>query len=522
MGNISVKKLLVFSYVSALLGLFIVYLAALNGFSQTRESILRVQHKSKQVESVTQIEKTILESLVFSDDYIALGDNSAKQKFQTLISSALLELQKLQNSTQDSSIKSKSQELLQSIDQFQKIVLSRSSQDKASIKAKEIMQTLDAIHSYVISQQNSVVSQSVSATTSYKSFMTVVGIVFIVTTLVVGYFIANYITKNLQTIHDAAEDLAGSEGDLTKRLPVIGKNEIGELAKELNAFIAKVQDMVQEIKANGSENSSVSAQLSATTLEIGNRAEDSARDVSDTVNLANRAFEKLQCIVNQINENEKVVSNAKESLDTADKNIRELLEVIDLTAQKESELAHNIENLQNEAKDVKSVLDLIGDIADQTNLLALNAAIEAARAGEHGRGFAVVADEVRKLAERTQKSLAEITATINLVIQSINDISGELKENSEVFNQTVERAHNIDAHLDTVSEALQQADEIAKDSAKGSNEISQDMKMVIENMNGITEDAIANARSVEEIAGAAEHLSNLTEELRAKLETFKS
>ena len=128
--------------------------------------------------------------------------------------------------------------------------------------------------------------------------------------------------------------------------------------------------------------------------------------------------------------------------------INSTVERIQSVAGKEHELSGNLQALVGNAQETKAILVTIGDIADQTNLLALNAAIEAARAGEHGRGFAVVADEVRKLAERTQKSLAEISATINVLIQAINDNSESLNKNMDEMMDLTHYVGTVDQKMD--------------------------------------------------------------------------
>ncbi|WP_295012768.1 methyl-accepting chemotaxis protein [Sulfuricurvum sp.] len=129
--------------------------------------------------------------------------------------------------------------------------------------------------------------------------------------------------------------------------------------------------------------------------------------------------------------------------------INTTVERIQGVASKEHELSENLQHLAGNAQETKQILTTIGDIADQTNLLALNAAIEAARAGEHGRGFAVVADEVRKLAERTQKSLAETTATINILIQAIND-------NSESLNKNMDEMMDLTTYVGSVDNKMEE------------------------------------------------------------------
>jgi methyl-accepting chemotaxis protein len=216
-------------------------------------------------------------------------------------------------------------------------------------------------------------------------------------------------------------------------------------------------------------------------------------------------------------------SHAQKSLLSAQNLLNETIAQLSQTAEAEATMNERLNHLSVEAEQVKSVLDVIGDIADQTNLLALNAAIEAARAGEHGRGFAVVADEVRKLAERTQKSLIETNATVNVIVQSISDISGEMNHNAKRIHELSEFSHQVTTQTNNaatiLNESVQATDEVVN---KANSNVKLIKTAVIEKIGEINTLSSSNARSVEEIAAAAEHLSKLSSNLSHTLAQFKT
>ncbi|MCK9372641.1 MAG: methyl-accepting chemotaxis protein [Sulfuricurvum sp.] len=199
-----------------------------------------------------------------------------------------------------------------------------------------------------------------------------------------------------------------SEGKFTTRATINVEGKMGELLANINELGVALQSME-------SQNVEAKEVLNNTTRQLKNTIET----------LRSNQFVELNGMINTT------------------------VERIQNVANKEHELSINLQSLAGNAQETKQILITIGDIADQTNLLALNAAIEAARAGEHGRGFAVVADEVRKLAERTQKSLAETSATINVLIQAIND-------NSESLNQNMDEMMDLTKYVGTVDDKMEE------------------------------------------------------------------
>ncbi|WP_221074526.1 methyl-accepting chemotaxis protein [Agarivorans aestuarii] len=363
--------------------------------------------------------------------------------------------------------------------------------------------------------------QSSADVTSQLSMLGVVASIAVVLSILLAYFGPKILVDSITRITVRINDISQGDGDLTQRLEVQRNDEIGELATSFNQFVDLLEGLIGNVNKFSVElNQSIAgiAQKSEQTTEVSKEQNQSvemiatavtqmAAAIREVANNANHAAEEINTVNSQTEQGQNVT--------------KESVEHISLLSNTVQEAANVVENLSQDSDRIASVLDVIRGIAEQTNLLALNAAIEAARAGEQGRGFAVVADEVRSLASKTQQSTEDIQKMIEALQSGVTQAVDAINKGSTVAEGTVDLAGQTLEALNQILESTSKVSEVSVSTATSTEEQSHVTEDIDRNLTELADKTRINLENSSDSLAAAQLAIEKAEQLNQQLSRFK-
>ncbi|PSW14375.1 methyl-accepting chemotaxis protein [Photobacterium rosenbergii] len=346
------------------------------------------------------------------------------------------------------------------------------------------------------------------------------GVITLVMTLVL-FVISRTINKRLNAVNRMMRDIAQGEGDLTVRMNDQGNDELAQLSRSFDLFTSKLQVIINNI-------ADISAQLSQAANESKSAASGSLANAeqqqSESANVATSVNELLAAsseIANNISDTATAAQNGQDNAVKSQEISQQAAVSIDALANEIQSAQAQIQTLEAQSQNINKVTSVIRDITEQTNLLALNAAIEAARAGEHGRGFAVVADEVRQLAQRTHSSTQEIEQTIEQLLKTVSQSVAAMQHSQALAEGTVAHTKQAKEAADLILKAITDISDRSLQIASASEQQAAVSAEIDQNIHRIAELATNTATAVSQTSTSSQEVAKMAEQLDGVVGQFK-
>ncbi|MEI6209832.1 MAG: methyl-accepting chemotaxis protein [Desulfuromonadales bacterium] len=470
---------------------------------------MTLKNQAGRIESKKEIDKLRLEYAVLMDKLEKLDKNDKAKDLLATAKTALESSRNENNNVIELSLANKTNEAM---DELQKNAAPLNINTKSAFKTavqyqEERMQVryADASSDF---KQSKIIALAITAAALLMGAL-------------ISFFVTRSITSPIHRMRVMIQDIAEGEGDLTKCLDASAKDELGEVSRWFNTFIDKLHGIISQISSTSDQVASASNQLNSTAEQIATGAEEVAAQ-SGTVATAG---EEMSATSSDIARNCQL---AADGADRASQAAKKGAAVVDSTVVVMSQInarvqesALTVESLGQRSDQIGAIIGTIEDIADQTNLLALNAAIEAARAGEQGRGFAVVADEVRALAERTTRATKEIGEMIKAIQKETKGAVTAMEQGvREVEAGTAEAARSGEALRDIllqVNDVTMQVNQIAtaaEEQTATTSEISSNMQQITDVVRQTAQGAAESATAAAQLNGNAEELQRLVRQFK--------
>ncbi|NUY55848.1 methyl-accepting chemotaxis protein [Salinivibrio sp. EAGSL] len=347
------------------------------------------------------------------------------------------------------------------------------------------------------------------------------GILLLIVSLGAIYGIIQVSYRPLLKLKEAVLDLSRGEGDLTTRLDVNGNDDLAQISDGFNRFVENLQNMMLSVAESSQAISANISQLSQTTSENEAVLDAHSAETEQVVTAITQMSESARSIAENVSQSNNITAAASKEANQSLKVVDNAVITVSALVDEVEEMSGRITSMNTDANRISDVLTVIGDISEQTNLLALNAAIEAARAGEQGRGFAVVADEVRALAARTQSSTTEISDMLTALLDGTSSVVEAMEKTKEQCQTTADKTSEVSNSLTIMSASVTEIDDVSTQIATATEQQSSVAEELSKNMLSIRDMVSKLVDSGNQTSAATKSLTHSNEELDRMVNNFK-
>ncbi|WEM43472.1 methyl-accepting chemotaxis protein [Photobacterium sp. DA100] len=385
----------------------------------------------------------------------------------------------------------------------------------------ELRTNVHEVESHIEHLEQTIVTAINDMQSQEKTILLLGGCAITLVMTLVLLVISRTISQRLNAVNRMMEDIAQGDGDLTARMNAQGEDELAQLSRSFDRFTGKLQTIISNI-AGISKQLSLSANesKSATTASLAN-AEQQQGESANVATSINELLATSSEIAGNINDTAAAAQHGQENAVRSLEISQQATVSINALANEIEAAQQQILTLETQSQNINKVTSVIRDITDQTNLLALNAAIEAARAGEHGRGFAVVADEVRQLAQRTHSSTQEIEQTIEQLLLTVNQSVSAMQHSQALAGETVAHTQQAQKAADLIVEAITDISDRSLQIASASEQQAAVSAEIDQNIHRIAELATDTASAVGQASASSQGVADMAAQLDAMVGQFK-